>query len=84
MLDEYAKFLRDREFVAMKHQPYLGERAGEFRLFARQHAGCSFEQTLDLLLGAQSRVSGSPRRNAVSEKPVDCIGGIPRSQPGGV
>lgn len=49
-LDEYANFLREKKLTAPKHQPYLVQRVREFLLFARQHAGYSFEQTLDLFL----------------------------------
>ena len=50
VLDDYAKFLRAKKLAAVKHQPYLVQRVREFLLFARQHTGYSFEQTLDLFL----------------------------------
>lgn len=48
MLDGYAKFLKDKNLALDKHQPYLVRWVREFLLFARTHAGYSFEQTLDL------------------------------------
>jgi hypothetical protein len=42
----------------IKHQPYLAERVREFLLFARQHAGYSFEQTLELFLAELGRPAG--------------------------
>jgi len=50
VLDGYAKFLQDKNLALGKHQPYLVRWVREFLLFARAHAGYSFEQTLDLFL----------------------------------
>ncbi len=50
VLDGYAKFLQDRNLALNKHQPYLVRWVREFLLFARAHAGYTFEQTLDLFL----------------------------------
>jgi hypothetical protein len=50
VLGEYSTFLRDKELVLPKHQPYIVRWVREFLLFARQHDGYTFEQTLDLFL----------------------------------
>ncbi len=50
VLSGYAKFLQDKNLSLDKHQPYLVRWVREFLLFARAHAGYSFEQTLDLFL----------------------------------
>ena len=50
VLSGYAKFLQDKNLSLDKHQPYLVRWVREFLLFARTHAGYSFEQTLDLFL----------------------------------
>jgi len=50
VLDGYAKFLRERQLVLPKHQPYLVRWVREFLLFARQDGGYTFEQTPDLFL----------------------------------
>ncbi|MFO7901288.1 MAG: hypothetical protein ACQESR_22325 [Planctomycetota bacterium] len=50
VLDGYTKFLQDKDLALDKHQPYLVCWVREFLLFARAHAGYSFEQTLDLFL----------------------------------
>ena len=48
VLDEYANFLREKKLAVPKHQPYLVRWVREFLLFARQHGGYTFQQTLDL------------------------------------
>ncbi|MFO7907214.1 MAG: hypothetical protein ACQESR_21745 [Planctomycetota bacterium] len=50
VLDGFAKFLQDKNLALDKHQPCLVRWVREFLLFARAHAGYSFEQTLDLFL----------------------------------
>jgi hypothetical protein len=50
VLDGYAKFLQEKKLALDKHRPYLVRWVREFLLFARTHAGYSFEQTLDLFL----------------------------------
>jgi hypothetical protein len=56
VLDGYAqflqekKFLQDKKLALDKHQPYLVRWVREFLLFARAHAGYSFEQTLKRFL----------------------------------
>ncbi len=50
VLSGYAKFLQDKNLSLDKHQPHLVRWVREFLLFARAHAGYSFEQTLDLFL----------------------------------
>jgi hypothetical protein len=52
VLEGYAKFLRDRGLAPPKHQPHLARWVQEFLLFAEQHRGYTFEQTLDLFLAA--------------------------------
>ena len=65
VLGGYAKFLQDKNLALDKHQPYLVRRVREFLLFARAHAGYSFEQTLDLLwpkwAGVWARSRGAGR-----------------------
>ncbi len=58
VLDGYAKFLREKKLAALKHQPYLVQRVRDFLLFARQHTGHGFEQTLDLFLAELGRRAG--------------------------
>lgn len=61
VLDGYANFLRDKELAIPKHQPYLVRWVREFLLFARNHGGYTFEQTLDLFLAtAGGRVGTKP------------------------
>ena len=50
VLDGYAKFLREKELALPKHQPHLVRWVREFLVFAADHAGYAFEQTLDLYL----------------------------------
>ncbi|MGM0490651.1 MAG: hypothetical protein ACQESR_28320 [Planctomycetota bacterium] len=50
VLDDYRKFLREKNLAPPAHQPYLVRWVRAFLLFARAHAGYSFEQTLDLFL----------------------------------
>ena len=52
VLEGYAKFLRDRDLAPPKHQPHLVRWVREFLLFAEEHGGYTFEQTLDLFLAA--------------------------------
>jgi len=63
VLDGYAKFLQDKNLALDKHQPYLLRWVQEFLLFARAHAGYSFEQTLDLFLAE----GGACGRETVAE-----------------
>jgi len=58
VLDGYAKFLQDKNLALDKHQPYLVRWVREFLLFARAHAGYSFEQTLDPFSGRSGRACG--------------------------
>jgi hypothetical protein len=48
VLEGYAKFLRDRDLAPARHQPHLVRLVREFLLFAEEHRGYTFEQTLDL------------------------------------
>ena len=50
VLGGYAKFLRDRDLVPARHRPHLMRWVREFLLFAEDHRGYTFEQTLDLFL----------------------------------
>ena len=47
-LDGYAKFLKDKDLTLPKQQPYLVRWVREFLLFAQEHSGYTFEQTLDM------------------------------------
>jgi len=61
VLGGYAKFLQDKNLALDKQQPYLVRWVREFLLFARAHAGYSFDQTLDLFLSeAGGRVGTKP------------------------
>ena len=50
VLEGYAKFLRDRDLAPARHRPHLVRWVREFLLFAEDHRGYTFEQTLDLIL----------------------------------
>ena len=50
MFDVYAKFLREKELALARHQPYLVRWVKDFLVFAKEHVGYTFEQTLDLFL----------------------------------
>ena len=50
VLSDYSNFLRDMELAPPKHQSHLVRWGREFLVFARQHGGYTFEQTLDLFL----------------------------------
>ena len=50
VLDAYANFLREKGLALPKHQPYLVRWVKDFLLFAKEHIGYTFEQTLDLFL----------------------------------
>lgn len=50
ILDGYANFVREKELALPKHQPYLVRWVKDFLLFAKEHGGYTFEQTLDLFL----------------------------------
>jgi len=50
VLDGYAKFLHEKALAIPKHQPYLVRWVRDFLLFAQEHGGYTFEQTLDLFL----------------------------------
>jgi len=55
VLDGYPKFLWDKQLALSKHQPYLVRWVREFLVFATDHAGYTFEQTLDLYLAEVGR-----------------------------
>ena len=48
VLEGYSKFLLEKDLVPRKHQPYLVRWVRDFLLFAQEHGGYTFEQTLDL------------------------------------
>lgn len=48
----YAEFLRKRQLAPPKHQPHLVRWVREFLVFATEHRGYTFEQTLDKFLAA--------------------------------
>ncbi len=50
ILDGYASFVREKELALPKRQPYLVRWVKDFLLFAKEHGGYTFEQTLDLFL----------------------------------
>ncbi len=50
VLDGYAKFLLEKDLAPLKHQPHLVRWARDFLLFAHEHGGYTFEQTLDMFL----------------------------------
>jgi hypothetical protein len=50
VLDGYANFLREKKLALPKHQRYLVRWLKDFLLFAKEHGGYTFEQTLDLFL----------------------------------
>jgi hypothetical protein len=54
VLEGYASFLRERMLAPLKHQPYLVRWVQEFLLFAEEHRGYTFEQTLELFLAFSS------------------------------
>jgi len=63
VLEGYASFLRERMLAPLKRQPYLVRWVQEFLLFAEEHHGYTFEQTLDLFLAAVGeRVGIKPRQ----------------------
>jgi hypothetical protein len=59
VLDGYAKFLLDKDLALPKHEPYLVGWVRQFLDFAREHAGYTFEQTLDLFLAEIGKRVGS-------------------------
>ena len=52
ILAGYANFLLERGLTVPRQRPCLVRWVGEFLLFARRHRGYTFEETLDLFLGA--------------------------------
>jgi len=61
ILDSYANFLREKDLALLKHQPYLVRWVRDFLLFAKEHGGYTFEQTLDLFLAeVDGRVGTKP------------------------
>ncbi len=61
VLNGYAKFLCEKDLAPPKHQPYLVRWVRDFLLFAQEHGGYTFEQTLDLFLAdAGGRVDVKP------------------------
>ena len=61
VLDGHAKFFRNKNVALPQLRPYLVRWVREFLLFARDHPGYTFEQTLDLFLSdLGSRVGIEP------------------------
>ncbi|NOZ85725.1 MAG: tyrosine-type recombinase/integrase [Deltaproteobacteria bacterium] len=58
ILDGYAEFLRKRQLAPPKHQPHLVRWVREFLVFAMEHPGHTFEQTLDMFLAALEEQTG--------------------------
>lgn len=50
ILDGYANLLQENDLALLKHRPYLVRWVKDFLLFAKEHGGYTFEQTLDLFL----------------------------------
>ena len=48
VLEGFAKFLSEKDVALPKQQPYMVRWVRDFLLFAREHGGYTFEQTLDL------------------------------------
>ena len=57
-LEGYENILWEKALALPKHQPQLARWVKEFLLFAREHGGYTFEQTLDLFLAG---LGGAPR-----------------------
>jgi len=57
-LDGYAEFLRKRQLAPPKHQPHLVRWVREFLVFATEHRGYTFEQTLDMFLAVLGEQTG--------------------------
>ena len=51
VLQGLANFLADKDLAPTEQRPYLVRWVREFLLFAQEHGGYTFEQTLDLFLG---------------------------------
>jgi len=58
VLEGYASFLWERMLAPLRHQPYLVRWVQEFLLFAEQHRGYPFEQTLELFLATLGKRVG--------------------------
>ena len=57
VLDDFAKFLRDKKLALPRQQAYLVRWVKEFLHFAQTRPGYTFEQTLDLFL---EEIGGRP------------------------
>jgi len=78
VLEGYATFLRKRELVLPRHQQHLVRWGQEFLLFAEQHPGYTFQQTLDLFLVAVEERVGTSRGRSTSS---GCSAHLPPSIP---
>ena len=58
-LEGYENILWEKALALPKHQPQLARWVKEFLLFAREHGGYTFEQTLDLSLAEVGRRVGT-------------------------
>ena len=52
VLKDYAAFLRKRRLALPKHPPYMVRWVREFLVFAAEHRGYTFEQTVDMFSAA--------------------------------
>jgi hypothetical protein len=64
----YAEFLRKRQLAPPKHQPHLVRWVRQFLVFATEHRGYTFEQTLDKFLAAACATTQEARKRHI------CIG----------
>ncbi|MEJ5365390.1 MAG: site-specific integrase [Desulfosoma sp.] len=58
VLEGYADFLGEKKLAPHKHQPHLVRWVRQFLLYAREHGGYTFEQTLNLFLSALGKRAG--------------------------
>ena len=72
VLDGFAKFFSDKDLALPREQPYLGRWVREFLSLAREHAGYTFEQALDLFLAeVGGRVVRKPRSRTRRAGPAE-------------
>ena len=58
VLDEYGKFLHEKDLALPNHHPYRVGWVREFLLFAQRHGGYTFKQTLDMFLAEVGKRGG--------------------------
>jgi len=66
-LGGYAKFLRQRDLALPNQQPYLVRWVRASLVFAREHGGYTFEQTLDMCLPEIGFGPAGPDAHALRE-----------------